>query len=87
MSIIAWIVVGIIGGFIGSLVVNKRGQGIFGDLLLGVIGAVVAGWAFNQFGHSGVTGINLYSILVSTAGAIVVLVAYHALRGSSPARA
>jgi uncharacterized membrane protein YeaQ/YmgE (transglycosylase-associated protein family) len=87
MSIIAWIVVGIIGGFIGSLVVNKRGQGIFGDLLLGVIGAVVAGWAFNQFGHSGVTGINLYSILVSAAGAIVVLVAYHALRGSSPARA
>ena len=87
MSIIAWIVVGIIGGFIGSLVVNKRGQGIFGDLLLGVIGAVVAGWAFNQFGHSGVTGMNLYSILVSAAGAIVVLVAYHALRGSSPARA
>jgi len=87
MSIIAWIVVGIIGGFIGSLVVNKRGQGIFGDLLLGVIGAVVAGWAFNQFGHSGVTGINLYSILVSAAGAIVVLVAYHALRGSSAVRA
>ena len=82
MSIIAWIVVGIIGGFIGSLVVNKRGQGIFGDLLLGVIGAVVAGWAFNQFGHSGVTGINLYSMLVSAAGAVVVLVLYHAVRGS-----
>lgn len=82
MSIIAWIVVGIIGGFIGSLVVNKRGQGILGDLFLGVIGAVVAGWAFNQFGHSGVTGINVYSILVSAAGAIVVLVAYHALRGA-----
>jgi len=86
MSIIAWIVVGIIGGFIGSQVVNKRGQGILGDLFLGVIGAVVAGWAFNAFGHSGVTGLNLYSILVSAAGAIVVLVAYHALRGS-PARA
>jgi uncharacterized membrane protein YeaQ/YmgE (transglycosylase-associated protein family) len=86
MSIIAWIVVGIIGGFIGSLVVNKRGQGILGDLFLGVIGAVIAGWAFNQFGHSGVTGINLYSMLVSAAGAIVVLVLYHALRGS-PARA
>lgn len=86
MSIIAWIVVGIIGGFIGSLVVNKRGQGILGDLFLGVIGAVVAGWAFNQFGHSGVTGINLYSMLVSAAGAVVILVLYHALRGS-PARA
>jgi len=86
MSIIAWIVVGIIGGFIGSLVVNKRGQGILGDLFLGVIGAVVAGWAFHAFGRSGVTGINLSSVLVSAAGAIVVLVAYHALRGS-PARA
>jgi uncharacterized membrane protein YeaQ/YmgE (transglycosylase-associated protein family) len=82
MSIIAWIVVGIIGGFIGSMIVNRRGQGILGDLFLGVIGAVVAGWAFNHFGHSGVTGINLYSILVSAAGAIVLLVAYHAVRGS-----
>jgi uncharacterized membrane protein YeaQ/YmgE (transglycosylase-associated protein family) len=86
MSIIAWIVVGIIGGFIGSMVVNRRGQGIVGDLFLGVIGAVVAGWAFNQLSRSGVTGINLYSMLVSAAGATVVLVAYHALRGS-PARA
>lgn len=85
MSIIAWIVVGIIGGFIGSLVVNRRGQGLVGDLFLGVIGAVAAGWAFNQFGRSGVTGINLYSMLVSAAGAVVILLLYHALRGS-PAR-
>ena len=82
MSLIAWIVVGIVGGFIGSLVVSSRGQGILGDLLLGVIGAVVGGWAFNLFGQSGVTGINLYSILVSAAGAMVVLVVYHALRGT-----
>jgi len=82
MSILAWIVVGIIGGFIGSLIVNKSGQGLVGDLFLGVIGAVVGGWAFNLFGHSGVTGINLYSMIVSAAGAIVVLVAYHALRGT-----
>jgi uncharacterized membrane protein YeaQ/YmgE (transglycosylase-associated protein family) len=82
MSILAWIVVGIIGGFIGSMIVNKHGEGLIGDLFLGVIGAIVAGWAFNEFGHSGVTGINLYSILVSAAGAIVLLVAYHALRGS-----
>jgi uncharacterized membrane protein YeaQ/YmgE (transglycosylase-associated protein family) len=81
MPILAWIVVGIIGGFIGSVVVGTRGQGLLGDLFLGVIGAVVGGWLFNQFGHSGVTGINLYSILVSAAGAIVILVAYHALRG------
>ena len=86
MSLIAWIVVGIIGGFIGSLIVNRRGQGIIGDLFLGVVGAIVAGWAFNRFGQAGVTGINLYSILVSAVGAILLLVVYHALRGS-PARA
>lgn len=81
MSILAWIVVGIIGGFIGSMVVSTRGQGLVGDLFLGVIGAVVGGWLFNQFGQSGVTGINVYSMLVSAVGAVVVLVAYHALRG------
>ena len=82
MPILAWIVVGVIGGFIGSKFVNHRGEGLLGDLFLGVIGAVFGGWVFNQFGHSGVTGINLYSILVSAIGAIVVLVLYHALRGS-----
>lgn len=81
MPIFAWIVVGIIGGFIGSKLVNKRGEGLVGDLFLGVIGAVVGGWLFNQFGHSGTTGINLYSILVSAVGAIVVLVVYHSLSG------
>jgi uncharacterized membrane protein YeaQ/YmgE (transglycosylase-associated protein family) len=81
MPIFAWIVVGIIGGFIGSKMVNKRGEGLVGDLFLGVIGAVVGGWLFNQFGHSGATGINLYSVLVSAVGAIVVLVVYHSLSG------
>jgi uncharacterized membrane protein YeaQ/YmgE (transglycosylase-associated protein family) len=81
MSILAWIVLGIIAGFLGSRIVNKSGEGIVGDLVLGIIGAVVGGWLFNQFGQPGVTGLNLYSILVSAAGAIVVLVIFHALRG------
>ncbi len=86
MSLLAWIVVGIIGGFLGSLIVNQRGAGILRDLVLGIVGAVVGGWAFQFFGSSGVTGINLYSILISAVGAIVVLVAYHAIRGTrSPA--
>jgi len=87
MPILAWIVVGIIGGFIGSRFFGSGGQGLVGDLFLGVIGAVVGGWAFNQFGHSGVTGINLYSILVSAVGSIVVLVVYHALSGRGRIRA
>lgn len=81
MTLLAWIVVGIIGGFIGSKVVNSRGEGLLGDLFLGVVGAIVGGWGFNEFGHSGATGINLYSILVSAVGAMVILIIYHALSG------
>jgi uncharacterized membrane protein YeaQ/YmgE (transglycosylase-associated protein family) len=80
MPILAWIVVGLIGGFVGSMIVNKRGQGPLGDVFLGVIGSVVGGWALKRFGHSGVTGMNLYSIVVSAIGTIMVLGVYHALR-------
>jgi len=85
MSLLAWIVVGIIGGFIGSKIVNRQGEGLLGDLVLGVAGALLGGWLFNQFGHSAATGINLYSILVSAVGAIVVLVLVHAIRGRARA--
>ena len=81
MSIIAWIVLGLIAGFIGSKIVNKRGDGLVRDILLGIIGAVVGGWLFHAFGAAGVTGLNLYSMLVAVIGAIVVLVIYHAIFG------
>ena len=80
MSILAWIVLGLISGFIASKIVNKSGEGILVDILLGIVGAVVGGWLFNQFGSAGVTGFNLYSMLVAIIGAIVVLVIYHAIR-------
>jgi uncharacterized membrane protein YeaQ/YmgE (transglycosylase-associated protein family) len=80
MSILAWIVLGLIAGFIGSKVVNKTGEGIILDIVLGVIGAVVGGWLFRFFGSTGVTGLNLWSMLVAIIGAVVVLVAYHAIR-------
>ena len=79
MSVLAWVVLGLISGFIASKIVNKTGEGVVMDIILGVVGAVVGGWLFNTFGHIGVTGINLYSILVAVVGAIVVLVIYHAL--------
>lgn len=79
MSIIAWIVLGLIAGFIASKLVNRRGEGFFLDIILGIIGAVVGGWVFNQFGHSGVTGFNLYSTFVAVVGAVIVLVLYHAI--------
>jgi len=59
MSIFAWIILGLLAGFIGSKLVNKRGEGLFMDIILGVVGAVVGGWLFNKFGSVGVTGLNL----------------------------
>jgi uncharacterized membrane protein YeaQ/YmgE (transglycosylase-associated protein family) len=80
MSIFAWIILGLLAGFIGSKLVNKQGEGMFLDIVLGVVGAVVGGWLFNKFGAIGVTGLNLYSLLVAVVGAVVVLLVYHALR-------
>jgi uncharacterized membrane protein YeaQ/YmgE (transglycosylase-associated protein family) len=80
MSFLAWIVLGLIAGFIASKMVNHTGEGIFLDIVLGIVGAVVGGWLFSAFGAHGATGVNLYSILVSVVGAVVVLFVYHALR-------
>jgi uncharacterized membrane protein YeaQ/YmgE (transglycosylase-associated protein family) len=80
MSFLAWIVLGLIAGFIGSKIVNKTGEGVLLDIVLGIVGAVVGGWLFNTFGAPGVTGLNLYSLLVAVVGAVVLLVVYHAVR-------
>lgn len=79
MSFLAWIILGLIAGFIGSKVVNKSGEGVFLDIILGIVGAVVGGWVFSLVGGHGVTGVNIYSIVVAAIGAIVVLMIYHAL--------
>jgi uncharacterized membrane protein YeaQ/YmgE (transglycosylase-associated protein family) len=79
VSIIAWIVLGLIAGFIGSKIVNRRGEGVLLDIVLGIVGALVGGWLFNTFGMAGVSGVNLYSLLVAVLGAVVVLVLYHLL--------
>ncbi len=80
MSILAWIILGLLAGFIGSKIVNKSGEGIIVDILLGIVGAVFGGWLFNRFGAAGVTGLNLYSLLVAVIGSVVFLVIYHAIR-------
>ncbi len=79
MSIFAWLVVGLVAGWIGSMLVNRGGEGPLLDIVLGVVGAIVGGFLFNYFGHSGVTGVNLYSILVAVVGSVIVLVLYHAV--------
>jgi uncharacterized membrane protein YeaQ/YmgE (transglycosylase-associated protein family) len=80
MSIIAWIVLGLIAGFIGSKLVNKTGEGFILDIALGIVGAVIGGWLFSLFGMQGVTGLNVYSLVVAVIGAVVFLVVYHAIR-------
>ena len=79
MSIIAWIILGLIAGFIASKIVNKTGEGLFLDIALGVIGAIVGGFLFSLIGHEGVTGFNLWSLFVAVIGAVVVLLIYRAV--------
>lgn len=79
MSILAWIVLGLIAGFIASKLVNKSGGSLLFDLVLGVLGAFVGGFLFSRFGAGGVDGLNLYSLLVATVGAVLVLLIYHAI--------
>ena len=81
MSIIGWLVLGLIAGFVASKIVNKTGEGLMLDLVLGVVGAVVGGFLFSLVGAAPVTGLNIYSMIVAVIGAIVVLFAYHAVMG------
>ncbi len=80
-SVLVWLVLGLISGFIASKIVNKTGEGLVMDIVLGIIGAFVGGWLFHQFGRSGVTGLNIWSIFVAVVGAVLVLVIYHAVIG------
>jgi uncharacterized membrane protein YeaQ/YmgE (transglycosylase-associated protein family) len=79
MSLLAWLVVGLVAGWLASMIINRRGEGMLLDILLGVVGAFVGGIVFHFFGHAGVNGINVHSIIVATVGAIVFLLLYHAL--------
>ena len=81
MSILGWIVLGLIAGFIASRIVNSTGAGLFLDIILGVIGAFVGGFLFIELGATGVTGFNIYSMFVAVVGAVIFLVIYHALMG------
>jgi len=80
MSFLSWVVLGLVAGYIGSKIVNRRGEGIILDILLGVVGAFAGGWLFRIFGEPGVSGLNLYSFFVAVIGSVVFLVIYHLFR-------
>ena len=80
MSIIAWLILGLIAGFVGSKIVNKSGEGLVLDIVLGIVGAVVGGFLFSFRGIAR-HGLNIYSLIVAVIGSIVVLWIYHAIVG------
>jgi uncharacterized membrane protein YeaQ/YmgE (transglycosylase-associated protein family) len=80
-GVIAWIVVGLIGGFLASKIVNKTGEGMVRDIILGICGGIVGGIIFRALGGHGVSGINIGSIVVAFIGSVIVLFLYHTVRG------
>jgi uncharacterized membrane protein YeaQ/YmgE (transglycosylase-associated protein family) len=86
MTMIAWLLLGLLAGFIASHLVNHRGEGMVLDILLGIVGAIVGGWVAYTLGFAGIARLNLYSLAVATAGSIVVLLVYHAIRRNVLAR-
>ncbi len=80
MSLLTWVVLGLVAGFIGSKLINKSGEGFILDIVLGIVGAIVGGFLFNMFGARGVSGLNLYSLFVAVIGSVVFLVVYHTIR-------
>jgi uncharacterized membrane protein YeaQ/YmgE (transglycosylase-associated protein family) len=79
MGIISWIILGLIAGFIGSKIVDKQGQGLWLNIALGIVGALVGGFLFDAFGATGVTGLNIWSMIVAIVGSVVVLLVYNAV--------
>jgi uncharacterized membrane protein YeaQ/YmgE (transglycosylase-associated protein family) len=85
MSILAWIVVGVIAGFLAKTVIpGEGGGGIIGDLIIGIVGAVVGGWIMTAIGYGGANGINLWSIVVAFMGAAALLWAGRAFMTNRP---
>jgi uncharacterized membrane protein YeaQ/YmgE (transglycosylase-associated protein family) len=79
-QLLMWVILGLVAGFIASKLINRRGEGVILDILLGVVGAFIGGWLFRVFGSTGVTGLNLWSLLVAVVGAVVFLIVYHGIR-------
>lgn len=79
MSLLAWIILGLVAGYIASRVVGGTGNGVVMDIVLGIVGAVIGGWLFNTFGMAGVGGFTIYSMFVAVVGATLLLVVYHAV--------
>jgi uncharacterized membrane protein YeaQ/YmgE (transglycosylase-associated protein family) len=81
-TILVWIIVGGVAGLLASLLVRGTGLGLIGDIVVGIVGAFLGGFIFNLLGYAGVTGFNLYSVVVAFVGAVVLLLVARLLFGS-----
>jgi uncharacterized membrane protein YeaQ/YmgE (transglycosylase-associated protein family) len=82
MSIIGWIILGGLAGWIASMIAKTdESMGVVMNIIVGIIGAGIGGFLFNMFGGSGVNGFNFYSFIVALVGAIVLLFIVRALTG------
>jgi uncharacterized membrane protein YeaQ/YmgE (transglycosylase-associated protein family) len=81
VSILGWIVFGLITGFVASRIVNDRGEGCFLNIALGLVGALVGGFLFRALTNFDVFQFNLVSMFVAIIGAVIVLLGYNALTG------
>jgi uncharacterized membrane protein YeaQ/YmgE (transglycosylase-associated protein family) len=81
VSILGWIVLGLIAGYIASRIVDNSGKGPLLDMILGIVGAMVGGEVFSALGAAPITGFNLWSLFVAVIGAVIILVIYHAISG------
>lgn len=82
MGILAWIVLGLIAGFLASAVMRGGGYGIIGDIIVGIVGALLGGFLFSALGSTGVTGFNLWSMFVAFVGACILIALLRAISGS-----
>jgi len=85
MGFISWLIVGLIAGFLGSKIVNRTGEGLVRDILLGILGAIVGGAIFQRLGYGGVTGVNVGGMVIAGIGSRIVLVVEHLVLGQRTA--
>jgi len=78
MGILLMIVFGVVVGWIASMIMGT-GEGMLGNLIVGVVGALLGGFVMNVFGQPGVTGFNIYSLLVAILGSVILLWIYRSL--------
>jgi uncharacterized membrane protein YeaQ/YmgE (transglycosylase-associated protein family) len=81
MHLIYWLLLGLVAGYIGSKIVNKSGEGILMDTLIGVCGSVLGGWLATTFLHLGPGGL-IYNLLIAVIGSVILLLVYRAIRSA-----